>query len=240
MIELHLGNCLDLLPNLPNNSIDLVLADLPYGTTPATWDKCIDISKLWLEYNRIGKSNCAYLLFTAQPFTSLVITSDIENFKYCWYWEKEKGTGFLNSRHQPLRVIEEICVFYKKRPTYNPQMVLLDKPYKHKLPHLKSELTNNVDSFKSEKYTYASYTHAHPKNLLKFARDKRRIHSTQKPVELLEYLIKTYTNQGDLVLDNTMGSGSTGVACKNLKRDFIGMEIEEEMFKKAKERIDKA
>jgi site-specific DNA-methyltransferase (adenine-specific) len=239
MIELQLGDCLDLLPNLQDNSVDLVLVDLPYGTTPADWDKCIDMNELWLQYNRIGKSNCAYLFFAAQPFTSLVIGSNIENFKYCWYWEKEKGTGFLNAKHQPLRAIEEICVFYEKRPTYNPQMVLLDKPYKHKLPHLKSELTNEVESFKSEKYIYTSYTHAHPKNLLKFARDKHRIHSTQKPVALLEYLIKTYTNQGDLVLDNAMGSGSTGVACKNLKRCFIGIEIEEEMFKKAKERIYK-
>jgi site-specific DNA-methyltransferase (adenine-specific) len=230
------------MPQISEKSVDLVIADLPYGITPARWDKSFDLGKLWVEYKRILKANGTVLLFASQPFTSYLIMSNLDEFKYCWYWEKEKGTGFLNSKHQPLRVIEEICVFYSKRPTYNPQMVELDKPYKHKLPHLKSELVNEVKSFDKPEYTYVSYTHAYPKNTLRYARDpqKKRIHSTQKPVPLLEYLIKTYSNENDLVLDNVMGSGSTGVACKNLKRRFIGMEIDKSMFEKAKERINNA
>ena len=237
-MKLHCGDCLEIMKDIPDRSVAVVIADLPYGITAAKWDCEIPLDELWSEYKRIAKDTTPFVLFASQPFTSKLITSNIKWFKYCWYWEKEKGTGFLNAKHQPLRCIEEICVFYKKRGKYNPQMVLLDKPYKHKLPTFASETVNDVASFDSEK-KYKIYTHAHPKNLLKYQRDgsNRGIHSTQKPLALMEYLVETYSDQGDVVLDNTMGFGTTGLACKNLNRDFIGIEIDVEMFKLAEERI---
>lgn len=226
------------MKKLDVGSVDLVLADLPYGITSADWDCEIPLDKLWQEYKRVGKSNTAYVLFSSQPFTSKLIVSNPKWFRYCWYWEKEKGTGFLNVKRQPLRCIEEICVFYKKQPTYNPQMIPLEKPYVHKLPTSASETVNDVASFGSN-LEYRTYTHAHPKNLLRFARDKsnRGVHSTQKPLALIEYLLETHSKPGDVVLDNVMGSGTTGLACKKLGRQFIGMEIDEKMYKIAEERI---
>lgn len=227
------------MKGIPDRSVDLVLADLPYGITAAKWDCEIPLEDLWSAYERIGKENACYIFFGSQPFTSKLISSKIDWFKYCWYWEKEKGTGFLNTKHQPLRCIEEICVFYNKKCTYNPQMVLLDKPYRHKLPTKSSEVINDVASFKQE-VQYKTYTHAHPKNILKFPRDNsnKGVHSTQKPLALMEYLVRTYSDEDQIVLDNVMGSGTTGVACKKLKRQFIGMEIDASVFKIAEDRID--
>jgi site-specific DNA-methyltransferase (adenine-specific) len=233
---IHLGNCLDILKTIDNNSIDLILTDLPYGITRAKWDSEIPLDLLWIEYKRVIKKNCPIVLFAAQPFTSILISSNLSWFKYCWYWEKEQGTGFLNTSHQPLRFIEEICVFSEKKGTYNPQMIELDKPRKNKLAG-KSELTNQVASFNSET-VYKTYTHSFPKNILKFSRDKKRYHSMQKPIKLIEYLIKTHCNEKDVVLDSTMGSGTTGVACKNLNREFIGIELDENIFNIAKKRIE--
>lgn len=177
------------------------------------------------------------MLFGSQPFTSKLISSNLDWFKYCWYWEKEKGTGFLNAKKQPLRCIEEICVFYKENK-YNPQMVPLEKPYRHKLPTKATETLNDVASFGTE-IQYREYTHSYPKNILQYPRDNsnKGLHSTQKPIALLEYLVATYTNPGDLVLDNTMGSGTTCLAAKNLNRDYIGIEIDSEMYEIAKVRI---
>ena len=233
------GDCLSLLPDIPDNSVDAIIADLPYGITQAKWDYEIDIDALWRQYSRIRKDNSPIVLFASQPFTSKLISSNLEEYKYCWYWEKEKGTGFLNSKIQPLRCVEEICVFYKKAGKYNPQMVPLEKPYKHKLPTKKSEVINDVASF-NEEVKYKIYTHSCPKNLIRFSRDNsnKGILSTQKPIALMEYLVKTYTNEGEVVMDNTMGSGTTGVACKKLNRQFLGMEINEEMFNIAKIRIE--
>lgn len=238
-IELLCGDCLELLKAVPENSVDLVLADLPYGITSAKWDCELPLDVLWDHYERVAKPNAAIVLFSAQPFTSKLIMSKVNWFKYCWYWEKEKGTGFLNAKNQPLRCIEEICVFYKKKGIYNPQMVPLDKPYRHKLPTSKSETINDVSSFNEEK-KYKVYTHSYPKNILKYARDNanKGSHSTQKPVALVEYLVETYSTEGDLVLDNTMGSGTAGVACKRLGRSFIGMELDDKMFKIAQDRIN--
>lgn len=238
-MNLFCGNCLDLLPDIPDNSVDAIITDLPYGITQAKWDCEINLDQLWAEYKRIRKKDTPIVLFASQPFTSKLIASNFNEFKYCWYWEKEKGTGFLNAKIQPLRCIEEICVFYNKSGKYNPQMIPLEKPYKHKLPTKKSEVINKVASFEEE-IQYKTYTHSHPKNLISFARDNRNqgVHSTQKPLALMEYLVRTYSNEGDLVLDNTMGSGTTGVACKMLGRQFTGMEIDDQMFEIATNRIE--
>lgn len=238
MNQLLLGSCLEIMKSLPDKSVDAVIADLPYGVTKAKWDSEIPLDELWKEFNRLGKDDCPVVLFGAQPFTSKLIQSNFDNFRYCWYWEKEKGTGFLNAGKQPLRCIEEICVFYRKAGKYNPQMVPLEKPYRHKLPTKKTELTNNVASF-DEEISYKEYTHAHPKNLLRFSRDNSNqgVHSTQKPIKLMEYLTLTYSSSGDTVLDCTMGSGSTGVACVLHNRNFIGIEIEENIYSLAKQRI---
>lgn len=180
----------------------------------------------------------------SQPFTTTLINSNIKLFKYCWYWEKDKGTGFAFSGKQPLRKIEEICVFYKKQPNYDSQGEKLDKPYKHTLPIKKSEsggiTSNNLNPDGSRKYVW--YTHKKKHNLLYFSRDNanKGVHPTQKPVALFEYLIKTYTNEGETVLDNCMGSGTTGVACVNTGRNFIGYELDDEYFEIAKERIEGA
>lgn len=238
MEKLILGDCLNVMSKLPDNSIDCIIADLPYGITQAKWDCELPLDKLWLEYERLAKNNCAIVLFASQPFTSKLINSNLPMFKYCWYWEKEKGTGFLNTKHQPLRCIEEICIFSKKTSKYNPQMVPLDKPYRHKLPTNKSEVINAVSSFEKP-IEYKEYTHSHPKNLLKYSRDNsnKGIHSTQKPLELMKYLVNTYSDIGDTILDNTMGSGTTCLAAKKMKRGYIGIENDEKIYKIAVERL---
>lgn len=240
-MELKHGNCLELMKEIPDCSVDAILADLPYGITSAKWDCEINLDELWHEYKRIRKPSTPIVLFAAQPFTSKLISSNFKEFKYCWYWEKEKGTGFLNSKIQPLRCIEEICVFYSKSGQYNPQMIPLEKPYKHKLPTKKSEVINSVASF-DEEIQYKEYTHSHPKNLIRFPRDNsnKGDHPTQKPLALMEYLVETYTKENDLVLDNVMGSGTTGAACQNLNRRFIGMEIDEKWVEYTRERIKQA
>ncbi len=240
-MELLYGDCLDLMKEVPSASIDAVVADLPYGTTHCKWDSLIPLESLWNQYKRLIKNNGAIVLFSAQPFTSQLIMSQSKLFRYCWYWEKEKGTGFLNAKRQPLRVIEEICVFYKKMPLYNPQMALRDKPYRHTLPNIHSEIhgggVKSIDNSKQRKYV--EYTHQYPTNILKFARDNanKSLLPTQKPLALVEYLIKTYTKEGDTILDNSMGSGTTGVASVKLGRKFIGMEINKDNFDIACKRI---
>ena len=242
MEQLYLSNCLDIMPSLEPHSIDAIIADLPYGVTRCKWDSEIPLDRLWTSYKRLLAPRGIIVLFAAQPFTSTLIASNPSMFKYCWYWKKEKGTGFLNAKHQPLRAVEEVCVFYKKKKTYNPQMIPLDKPYKHTLPLSKTDTTNSVRTFEGDpdNRERVLYTEKYPTNVLSFQRDKsnRGLIPTQKPVALMEYLVKTYTNPGDTVLDNVMGSGTTGVACKTLGRDFIGIELNPEHFKIAKERID--
>lgn len=225
------------MQHIPDGSIDMVLCDLPYGTTNCKWDAIIPFDQLWGKYKRVVKTNGAIVLFSAQPFTTKLIQSNLRNFKYCWYWKKNNVTGGIFCKYQPMRCIEDICVFYRKMPTYNPQgLTRLDK-VKVSQPH-----TQNV--YKGKKNPSIQTHTGYPKHLLEFANDAafggKRLHPTQKPVALLEYLVKTYTNPGDLVLDNCMGSGSTGVACVNTGRRFIGMEMEEEYFEIAKQRINNA
>ena len=233
------GDCLSLLPKLPDASVDLVLCDLPYGTTQNKWDSVIPFESLWREYKRVCKG--AIVLTSAQPFTSALVMSNPSMFRYDWTWKKPKGTGHLNAKKQPMRDKEDILVFYENQPTYNPQYSA-GKPYKDKAGKDHAANTSMTDS-------YGSYTNfrndnegiRYPKQVIEFGVVERgTVHPTQKPVALMEYLVKTYTNEGDTVLDNTMGSGTTGVACVNTSRSFIGMESDPTYFEIAKSRLSQA
>lgn len=232
-MKLYKGDCLEIMKGIPDNSIDLILCDLPYGTTDCKWDVIISFEKLWEQYNRITKQNAAVVLFSAQPFTTKLIQSNLKDFKYCWYWKKNNVTGGIFCKYQPMRCIEDICVFYNKMPTYNPQGI-------KKLTQIKINQPQETGQVYRKKKNPSVQTHTgYPKHILEFGNvtTAKRLHPTQKPVELLEYLIKTYTNESDTVLDNCMGSGSTGVACVNTNRKFIGIELDKKYFNIAKERI---
>ena len=225
------------MKTIEDNSIDAIICDLPYGTTQNKWDSVIPLDKLWIEYKRVIKDNGAIVLFSAQPFTSALISSNYKNYKYSWYWEKTQSVGHLNAYKQPMRKVEEINVFYKKQCCYNYQ--LKDKPKKDIRPHSKSGLTDNYGKYNNDqsKNRRIPLDKKLPDNLITFANEQKTTHPTQKPVKLLEYLIKTYTNEGETVLDNTMGSGTTMVACENLNRNGIGIEKEEKYFKIAEQRL---
>ena len=294
--EIYLGNCLELMAKLPDNSVDMILCDLPYGTTQCKWDTIIPLDKLWVQYNRVCKKNGAIVLTAAQPFTSNLIMSNPKYFKYNWIWEKSKATGYLNAKKMPMRAHEDVCVFYRKPPTYNPQMVQ-GTPYDKGTAHrptgvygaqgLKektkkrkeiAKMLKGKDKMESLKLVRLEMdkmklawtiidktetmieaiiktikplkTTVKNKSGLRYPRTvqyfktaesegkKSVIHPTQKPVALFEYLIKTYTNSGDLVLDNCIGSGTTAIACINTGRDYIGMELEEKYYKKCVDRIN--
>lgn len=237
MIELYNGDCLEVMKNIKDKSVDMILCDLPYGKTACKWDTIIPFEPLWEQYERIIKENGAIVLMAAQPFTSALIMSNIKMFKYCWVWDKKKGGSPLLSKIQPIRVTEDVTVFGKGKLTYNPIMTEREKPKRRGRNTGKvSETTGN--SFTEDKI----YTHKYPKNIIEVsnANQRGKVHPTQKPVALMEYLIKTYTNEEDTVLDNCMGSGTTGVACQHLNRNFIGIELDEGYFNIAKERIEKA
>ena len=230
--ELWHGDCLELMKDIPDGSVDMVLCDMPYGTTRNNWDRVIPLDSLWKEYKRVVKKNGAIVLFAQTPFDKILGASNLDMLKYEWIWEKSQGTGHLNAKKMPMKAHENVLVFYKRLPTYNPQM-REGKPYTCKsgrgstnYRELKSVITENKG------YRY-------PIDILKFNSDKG-FHPTQKPVELCEYLIKTYTNEGETVLDNCMGSGSTGAACVNTNRQFIGIELDEGYFNIAKKRIEEA
>lgn len=250
--SLYQGDCLELMKDIPDSSVDMILCDPPYGTSASNWDKRLPMPELWQEYERIIKPNRAIVLFSQQPFTSLLITSNLRLWKYNWVWEKDNGTNFMNAHYCPLKVTEDICVFgtgatsFVKNGNnmiYNPQFSQ-GKPYTIVSGNQKSNSAvvrggtggrDYIGGYKTE-----SDGKRYPKSLIKFNRDKDKFHPTQKPVALLEYLIKTYTNPGDVVLDNCMGSGSTGVACMNTGRDFIGMELDSKYFDIAKSRMEVA
>ena len=244
--ELILGDCLDVLPKISDKSVDIVLTDPPYGTTQCKWDSVIPFEPMWKELKRIIKDNGCIALFGSEPFSSYLRTSNIEWFKYDWIWQKDNGTGFANAKKQPLRKYENISIFYNKRSIYNPQM-RIGKPYKIKSGKRNkgTETLSGKKLQKNNKSNIASYYRLenhnngtrYPINIIDFKRE-RGLHPTQKPVALLEYLIKTYTNENDTVLDFTMGSGSTGVAAKNLNRKFIGIEKDQNYFNIAKDRIE--
>ena len=238
-IELINGECIERMIQIPDNSVDAIITDPPYGTTACKWDSVIDFDLMWEQLNRIIKPNGAIVLFGSQPFTSALIMSNPKYFKYEWIWQKSHATGHLNSKRQPMRQHENICVFYKKQSVYNPQMT--DKTYIDK--RTISGDDSNVDiygDFKKVK-RQIPITKGYPKTIQYFATPFKGgeggKHPTQKPVALMEYLIKTYTNKNETVLDFTMGSGSTGVACINTSRNFIGIEMDENYFNIAKQRI---
>lgn len=233
-MEFLCGDCLELMKNIPDKSIDMILSDLPYKVTQCEWDSALPLDLLWIQYKRIIKKNGAIVLTAIPPFNAILASHNIKNFKYSWYWKKTH-TGQLNAKRMPLKNVEEILVFYEKQPTYNPQ-------FSNGTPYI-CERKNYKGSEcygKQKDHSTISNGIRYPMQILEFAREKERLHPTQKPVPLLEYLIRTYTNEGETVLDNCMGSGSTGVACVNTGRNFIGMELDEKYFQIAKERIERA
>jgi site-specific DNA-methyltransferase (adenine-specific) len=246
-VQLFNDDCLKILPTIPDKSIDLILTDPPYGTTACSWDSIIPFDKMWSELKRIIKDNKAIVLFGAEPFSSNLRMSNIKNYKYDWIWEKDNGTNFASVKYQPFKVYENILVFGdfpvaytpKNIKCYNPQMTN-GKPYKTVSGKQKSDSAIIRDGCKEKMSNYETINNGqrYPRNIIKFNRDKNKIHPTQKPVSLIEYLIKTFSNENDTVLDFTMGSGTTGVACKNVNRNFIGIELDEKYFDIAKNRIE--
>lgn len=231
-VKLIHGDCLEVMKSIPERSIDLILCDLPYGTTQNKWDSVIPFDELWVQYRRVCKG--LIVLTAAQPFTSALIMSNQKDFKYTLVWDKALSTGFLNAKKQPLRQTEDVVVFGKGK-TYNPIMEVRGKP-RNKGGHNKPGGSDNYGQFGN---VFSFNNEYYPTNLLRIsnAARKGKQHPTQKPVELMEYLIRTYSNEGETVLDNCMGSGTTGVACMNTGRRFIGIEKDEEYFVIAKKRI---
>lgn len=228
-------DCIDGMKELPDKSIDMILCDLPYGTTQCKWDVIIPFDKLWEQYERIIKDNGAIVLTSAQPFTSLLIASNLKLYKYNWVWEKSKATGYLNSKKRPMVAHEDILVFAKRQTLYNPQMVEGE-------PYFKGKALRPTNVYGSQKETLVENKDGlrYPRTVQYFKTSESEgkvLHPTQKPISLFEYLIKTYTNEGELVLDNCMGSGTTAIACQNLGRNFIGYEKDIEYFNIINERL---
>jgi site-specific DNA-methyltransferase (adenine-specific) len=243
-MKLFNGDCIEILKTLPDNSIDMVFCDLPYGTTKNDWDSLIDLEKLWEQYDRVVKDDGAIVLTAANPFDKILAMSNISNFKYDWIWEKNKATGHLNAKKVPLKAHEYILIFYKKIPIYNPQFTYGHKPMnavKPKKNIAKPEKLRNYGHVDEHLGNSGGSTTRYPRSVIKIPvinnDNPDKWHPTQKPVELAEYFIKTYSNEGDTILDNTMGSGSTGIACINTKRNFVGIEMNIEYFEKAKNTI---
>lgn len=235
MIDIKNGDCLELMSHIPPQSVDMILCDLPYGSTKNKWDTIVSFDKLWEQYNRIITSNGVIALFCDGLFMANLMSSNTKMWRYNLIWNKNRGCDFLNANVKPLKSHEEIAIFYKKKPVYNKQF-WYSTPY---APTKNGSLSDNYGDRKSA-WSESKNGERNPLSILSFNRDANRVHPTQKPVALLEWLIKTYTNEGMTVLDNCMGSGSTGVACVNTNRNFIGMELDENYFEIAKERIDKA
>jgi hypothetical protein len=238
-INLMLGDCLERMKEIPDGSVDMILCDLPYGTTACKWDTVIPFEPLWEHYWRICKPNAAVVLTAAQPFTSALVMSQIRYFKYDWTWRKPKGTGHLNAKKQPMRDKEDILVFCKGQTVYNPQFGE-GVPYANKAGKIEENgLTDSYGRFGSHRE--GSDGKRYPKQVIDFGVVERgTVHPTQKPVALMEYMIRTYTKEGGTVLDNCMGSGTTGVACVNTGRNFIGIEKDETYFNIATKRIAEA
>ena len=234
------GDCLDVMSNIPDKSIDCIITDLPFGVTAAKWDCEINLDLLWKQYNRIIKDNRPIILFGTQPFTSKLIISNIDNFKYEWIWEKSKASNFLLARKQPLKAHENIVVFCNGTPVYYPQKTI-GKPFKGAGRSLKGSQTELVNNVPNPTFRNDNKGDRFPRTVQYFvtAESEGCYHTTQKPNKLLEYLIKTYTNEGDLILDSCAGSGSLGVAAINCNRRFIMIEKDENYYKIAQERLDK-
>jgi site-specific DNA-methyltransferase (adenine-specific) len=248
MLKLMQGDCLELMQTIPDKSIDMILCDLPYGTTACKWDSVIPFEPLWAQYRRIAKPNAAIVLFGSEPFSSALRMSNIKQYKYDWIWHKTRPTGFAQAKNQPMRDYENIIVFSegtaihacqsKNRMTYNPQGLV---PCSIIKKQGKNGRTDTCFSKRvSHKELHLQNKTGYPRQVLSFASESKTVHPTQKPVALLEYLVYTYTNDGETVLDNCMGSGSTGVACMNTNRRFIGIELDENYYHISKKRIEEA
>ena len=238
-MQLYHGDCLEVMKQLPDNSIDMVLCDLPYGMTACKWDCVIPFEDLWSAYKRICKKNAAIVLFGSFPFSALLVTSNLKAYKHDWIWQKNAGSNFGCVKYQPMREHEQIMVFCYGKPIYNPIMQERSESGKDRIVYnvLYNTKTECYEgSLRNEKLSKRPELR-YPSSIQKFNRE-RGLHPTQKPVALCEYLIKTYTNDGMTVLDNCMGSGTTGVACVNLNREFIGIELDEQYFEVAKQRIE--
>ena len=245
-MKLYNADCLSILPSLADNSVDLILTDPPYGTTPCKWDSVIPLDKMWIELKRIIKKESAILLFGIEPFSSILRSSNLNWFKYDWIWEKQNAANFLQAKYAPMKVHEIVSVFSNAAVTYsngnisikyNPQMAV-GKPYKHNGSD-KIHITGPTVRTPVKVIETKNNGFRYPRSIIKFDKDNfKRVHPTQKPIALLEYLIKTYSNENDTVLDFTMGSGSTGIACKNLNREFIGIELDKKYFEIATNRIN--
>ena len=244
MIDLIQGDCIEKMQDIPDESIDLILTDPPYGTTACKWDSVIPLEPMWEQLKRIIKPNGAIVMTASQPFTTTLIASNMNGFAFCWVWDKCFAGNFVQAKRQPLKDHEDIIVFSKngKQPAYYPQMTVRDKPIKNggnkqtqAIPIARTEAAKKFGESKK------TYTEKFPTSQIRFnCREGRGFHPTQKPVALMEYLVRTYTNEGETVLDFTMGSGSTGVACVNTNRNFIGIELDPEYFKIAEKRINEA
>lgn len=236
--KIHQGCCLELMKDIPDKSVDMILCDLPYGTTACKWDVIIPFDKLWEQYKRIIKDNGAIVLTAQTPFDKILGTSNLKLLKYEWIWEKTNATGHLNSKKMPMKAHENILVFYKSQPTFNPIKTKGHSPVNF---YTKRNNSDGEVYGKTISVSGGGNTDRYPRSIQIFSSDKQRLnlHPTQKPTKLFEYLIKTYSNEGDLILDNCIGSGTTAVACKNLNRNFIGIELSEEYCKIARERIEK-
>jgi site-specific DNA-methyltransferase (adenine-specific) len=244
MLKLLHGDCLELMKDIPDKSIDAIITDPPYGTTACKWDAAIPFEPMWKELNRIIKDNGAIVLFGSQPFTSALVMSNPKMFKYELIWDKISGKDFYQAKKRPLKQHENIMIFYKNFATYNPQMTNANKKnIRNRIKNYTKPQSNtiygNIKKYVSNKnelkrYPGSIFVHSYQANELHYS---KRLHQTQKPILLIEYLVKTYTNENDTVLDFTMGSGTTGVACKNLNRNFIGIEKDDNYFKIASDRI---
>lgn len=236
MIKLMQGDCLIAMKEIESGSVDFICCDLPYGVTAPKWDEHVNILELWGQYNRIIAKNGTVALFASQPFTTKIIDSNEKDFRYCWYWLKNQGTNFFHAKRMPIRKVEEICIF--KKGKYFPQMSTGHIPTNSAKGCSKGNAYHGTNTRDYE----GGVTTRFPTNVLEFkcVGNYSRLHSAEKPVDLVEYLIRAYTEEGDVVIDNCMGSGTTGVAAKNLNRRFIGIEIDEEYFKIAQDRISAA
>ena len=237
--ELYLGDCLERMKEIPDGSVDFVLADPPYQTTSCAWDSIIPLDQMWAELKRVIKPNGAIVMTAAQPFTTTLISSNMKMFKYCWVWDKHIPRGFQVAKYRPMNRHEDLCVFGGGKIKYNPQMIERDKPVTVKNYSKKQKVSSNdIGKYNDESKSF-TYTHRNPDTIIEgcWEANAGKVHPTQKPVALMEYLIRTYTNEDETVLDFTMGSGTTGVACVKTKRNFIGIELDDGYFKIAEQRI---
>jgi site-specific DNA-methyltransferase (adenine-specific) len=238
------GDCLELMKDIPDKSIDAIICDLPYGTTACKWDSVIDLDLMWIEYNRVIKERGVIVLFGSEPFSSELRVSNLKDYKYDWIWDKNIASNFASAKYVPMKEHENISVFYKKHPTYNPQKIekseagkkrakYIDKPFELK----EDNIYGTFGFIDKQKEHYRSPFFRYPRSIIKY-NCERGLHPTQKPLELLKYLVKTYTNENDWVLDNTCGSNTTGIACYDLNRNYIGIEKDTDIYKVAKKRVE--